>query len=103
QDRRLARRVERAPALPVLAGDAAHVDDGAAAAPAQMRRRLADEEGAAHEIDLERPQPFLAARLQPLVEKGAGVVDEDVDAAEGRDRRLDAAPDLLVARHVRAL
>src|SRR5258707_11283181 len=54
QDGGLARRVEGAAALALLASDAAEIDDGAAAAPAHLRHDLPAEDGAAHHIEIER-------------------------------------------------
>ena len=97
QQGRLGRRIDRASGRAELAAGAAHVHHHAAAQPG--RDELGEDRGR-HQVGVQRRMPLLAAGSQALVGVLAGVVDQDVDPAEGRQRGLDAALDLRVLADV---
>ena len=92
-DRPLARRVGRLVAESDDAGDGREVDDGAAAALGKFRQRLAAmHEHAAH-VRAHHGVPLLVRRVDRRLEQEAGgVVDEDVEPSELRERRVDGRP-----------
>ena len=98
---RLRRAVGGAAGNGVLAGQAADVDDVAAAALAQVRhRRVAGVEDAG-QVGVDHLGPLRGRHVGDVGEDAdAGVVDQDVEAAEPRDGGGDRALDLVVAAHV---
>ncbi len=56
----------------------------------------------ADEVHVERREPVGARRGEPLVEVGAGEIDERIDAAEARDDVVHERRDLVVVRDVGA-
>ena len=109
-ERHHARQLVDAALARVVAGDAgdrgdavdrAHVDDRAAAGRRHLARdRLADEERAL-EVDVDDGVPVGLGDVEELGgAKDAGVVDEDVDAAEGGDAGGERRVDLAAARDV---
>ncbi len=86
----LGRRIVRGVRIALLAGDRGDVHDAPVFLLEHRRHdRLADDEGAV-EVDAQNFPPFLEIGLPDrLVDAGdAGIVDEDVDLAERRQRRI---------------
>ena len=87
----------------VLPGEAADVDDPAATSRAHLRdcRTAAVED--AGEVRLEHAVPVVVAHLGDVRKRAdAGVVHEDVHAAEPAHRRADQAIHIAARAHVRA-
>jgi hypothetical protein len=80
----------------VAAREAADVDDPAAAARAQVRDGRVRAVEHAAQVRLDRLAPLLAGHFGHVDEDAdGGVVHQDVEAAEPRDRRLDHAARVL--------
>src|SRR4051812_347672 len=95
---RLGRAVRRAAGERVLAGQAADVDDPAAAAAAHLGNRGARAVEDAAQVRVDHLAPVLDAHVAGVGEAAdAGVVDQDVDRAEALDR--GAHEPLGLARH----
>src|SRR5690606_8224282 len=92
---RLRGAVVRGVRVALLAGDRGDVDDAAVAVGDQVRHhRPAAQEGAG-QVDVDNAAPLLGAQLPDLgvVAGNAGIVDQDVDLAEGRQGRLHGGLD----------
>src|SRR5262245_10065030 len=99
--RRLARAVGGVARHAQHAIHGTQVDDLAPAARDHARRHRPGAAEHRREVRHQHVVPFLVAHVERgLVERDAGIVDEDVDGAEGRLRILHGRPDLLAARHV---
>ncbi len=78
-----------------------HVDDLAAAGLAHMPRRGLAAQERPDQIDLKHPHPFRFGLVGEGAGHGhAGVVDENIDAAEAFDEAIDGAIDILLDRDV---
>src|SRR5215470_7361257 len=99
--RRLARAVGGVARHAQHAIHRAQVDDLAPAARDHAGRHRPGAPEHRRDVRHQHLIPFLVAHLERgLVERDTGIVDEDVDGAEGRLRTLHGRPDLLAVRHV---
>jgi len=105
-DAALGERIERRQRRADEADDRRQVDDGPALRTcggprAQRRQRRLGAENDTRQVDRAEPLPVLGRRfLDPLADEDAGIVDEDVDAAEARHRGGDGRCPVVRPRHV---
>ena len=82
------------------AGRRRDIEQVAAALLEHVRDRVLGRVDLRHEVDADDLLPLLRGRLDPAVDGDAGVGDEEVDAPEALDRRLDEVLDVLLAADV---
>ncbi len=99
----LGRRIDRAADADLVAGDRGDVDDMPGFLPLHVRQRRGDAVEHALDVDVDHPVPVLdPQRVEPRLRHQAGVVDDDVDAAAGLDRRRHQRLDLRRGRRRRS-
>src|SRR5262249_3381248 len=110
RDRKLARHVDDAAlrhaierlhaAAPAEPQDRSYIDD-IAVRSAERRQRIARAEEGRAQIDGDDPLPIIRRRLlETLAAVDPGIVDEDVETVERRDRFLDDALAFIDAREI---